>query len=87
MRNGKKTLRWFLYAALSVGTAWVSLMGYNQVMLARSEKTLDLSTWLPKKEIMELMRLHGTDVLKVTQDKVYILRNSKWVPVMDRHQG
>jgi hypothetical protein len=87
MRNGKKAARWFLYAALFVGTAGVSLMGYHQVIQVREEKTLDLTTWVPKKRIVQLMQFHGTDGLKVTQDEVFILRDSRWVPVMKRRSG
>lgn len=87
MRNGKKAARWFLYAALTVGTACVSLMGYEQVMQVRSEKTLDLTTWVSKKRIAQLMQFHGTDGLKVTRDEVFILRDSRWVPVMKRRSG
>jgi hypothetical protein len=69
---------------LCVGAACVSIMGYNQVMLGRSEKALDLSTWLPKQQIIQLMRFHGADGLKITQDEVFILRDSRWVPVLKR---
>jgi len=87
MRNAGKTIRRVLYSALFLGTALVSVMGYRQVMLTRSERTLDLSTWLPKKQIMHLMNVHGADGLKITQDEVYIYRGEKWIPVMKRHQG
>ncbi|MBE0569900.1 MAG: hypothetical protein IH576_04585 [Deltaproteobacteria bacterium] len=84
MKSLRIAIRWVLYAGLCVGAALVSLMGYDQVMLARSEKALDLSTWLPKGQIIQLMRFHGTDGLKVTQDEVFIFRDSRWVPVMKR---
>ncbi|MBP2674092.1 MAG: hypothetical protein H6Q84_932 [Deltaproteobacteria bacterium] len=84
MRKLMKSMRYMLYPALFLGGVLVSLMGYDQVMTARSEKTLDRTTWLPKKEIVHLMRLHGTDGLKVTQDEVYILRDSTWIPVRKR---
>jgi hypothetical protein len=87
MKKLIKTTRYILYPALFLGTVLVSLMGYDQVMTARSEKTIDLSTWLPKKEIVHLMRLHGTDGLKVTQDEVFILRDSRWIPVRKRDRG
>lgn len=80
MRKAKRTL----YIALFLFTAWVSVMGYRQVMLARSEKTVDLSTWLPKREIVRLMRYHGADGMQITQDAAYIYRDAKWVVVLKR---
>ncbi len=72
MKNNRKIISYMLYVALFVGTLWVSHMGYDQVVNARSEKTLDLATWLPKERINHLMRFHGTDVLKITADEVFI---------------
>jgi len=87
MKSKMKTIRYMLYFALFLCAVWVSVMGYNQVVLARSEKTPDLTTWLPKKEIAQLMRFHGTDILKVTHDAVFIPRGSEWVLVLRRDQG
>jgi hypothetical protein len=33
------------------------------------------------------MQYHGTDVLKITRDEVYIFRGSKWIPVLKRVHG
>lgn len=87
MRYVIRQIRWILYTALFLCAAWVSYMGHHQVQLARSERTLDLDTWLPKKEIVRLMRYHGTDGMKITQDVVYIHRGAKWIPVMKRNEG
>jgi hypothetical protein len=87
MRTGTRQVRWIFYTALFVCAAWVSLMGYRQVTLARSEKLHDVSTWVPKTEIVRLMRFHGTDGLKITQDEVFIYRGEKWIPVRKRNRG
>ena len=79
--------RWIVRIVLLLCTVWVSVMGYRQVMLARSEKNIDLSTWLPKKEIVRLMRYHGADGMKITRDEVYIFRDDKWVLVLKRDRG
>ena len=86
MKNSRKIISYMVYIALFVGTVMVSHMGYNQVMLTRSEKALDLATWLPKKEITQLMRFHGTDIMKITQDAVFIPHGTQWVPVLRRDQ-
>ena len=75
------------YFVLSLSAIVVVSMGYGQVMMVRSEVPADSSTWLPKHQILELMRFHGADVLKVTQDEVFISRDSKWIPVMKRDRG
>lgn len=84
MKNIKKAIIYAVYVALVLGTAWVSSMGYSQIATARSERFLDLATWLPEKQVARLMRFHGTDVLKVTPDAVFIPRGSEWVPVLKR---
>jgi len=83
MRKAKRIFN----IALFLCTVWVSVMGYRQIMLARSDKTLDLSTWLAKEEIVRLMRYHGTDGMKITPDGAYIFRDAKWILVMKRGQG
>jgi TRAP-type C4-dicarboxylate transport system permease small subunit len=83
----RKACSWVLCIALLGCAAWVSIMGYRQIMLTRSEKLNDLSTWLPKTEIVRLMRYHGADGLKITQDEVYIFRGEKWIPVWKRPRG
>ena len=76
--------RWFLYIVLFLCSVWVCRMGYGQIAAAHSDPIPDLTTWLPKQEIVRLMRYHGADVLKVTHDEVFISRDSKWIPVMKR---
>jgi len=87
MKKTRKTLSYIFYLALSFGVVVVASMGYEQVMTARLEASGDMSTWLSKQQIKELMRFHGADVLKVTQDEVFISRDSKWVSVMKRDRG
>jgi hypothetical protein len=87
MKKYGSTINRVLFTLLFLCAAGVSLVGYNRLMGTRTAKNLDLTTWLPKKEIVHLMRFHGTEALKITQDEVYIRRNSKWIPVMKRSQG
>ena len=87
MRNGMRALRWVVRVAIFVCAAWVFFMGYRQVLLVRSEQMEDRATWLPKHEIVRLIRYHGADVLKITQDEVYIFRGERWIPVRKRSQG
>ena len=84
MKNILKTAKYMVYIALFLGAAWVSTMGYDQVTAARSERALDPTTWLTRQQIDRLMRFHGTDILKVTPDAVFIPRGADWVPVLQR---
>ncbi len=86
MKKTMKTARYACYIALFLGTVWVSSMGYSQVVAERSERSLDLATWLSKKQVTRLMRFHGTDILKVTSEEVFIPRGSEWVLVLRRDQ-
>lgn len=82
-----RKMQWLIYIALIVSTVCVSSMGYRQVMSVRTDKELDLSTWVPKQEIVRLMRYHGADGMKITRDAVFIFRNAQWIPVMKRNRG
>ena len=87
MKKTRKILSFIFYLALLLSAVVVTSMGYEQVMAVRSEVPDNLTTWLPDKQIKELMRFHGADVMKVTQDEVFIARDSKWVLVMKRDRG
>ena len=65
---------------------WVCRMGYHQVVAADSDAVPDLNTWLPKHEIVRLMRYHGADGMMVTPEAAYIMRNSAWIPVLKRQE-
>jgi len=76
-----------LYTLLFLCAVWISGVAYNQIMAIKAERTLDLTDWVSRKQTESLMRYHGTDALKITKDRVYIWRDSSWVPVLKRGQG
>ncbi|MEW6719489.1 MAG: hypothetical protein AB1346_03470 [Thermodesulfobacteriota bacterium] len=82
-----RKMLWLLYIALVVSTVCVFSMGYRQVTLVKADKVFDLTSWVPKKEIVRLMRYHGADGMKITRDAVFIFRNAQWIPVMKRDPG
>jgi hypothetical protein len=87
MKKYGSTINRVLFILLFLCAAGVSLMGYNQFMGTRTAKNPDMTTWLHEREIVYLMRFHGTEALKITQDEVYIRRNGNWIQVMKRSQG
>jgi hypothetical protein len=85
MRNGHWSIRFALYTVLFLCTAWVSLIGLSRFALYVGE--VSDRCWVSETQVLHLMEYHGTDVLKITRDEVYIFRGSKWVPVLKRGQG
>jgi hypothetical protein len=86
MRNGNWKVRFALYTVLFLCIAWGTLVGYSRFVIQDARNPNRVS-WVPKAQVLQLMEYHGTDVLKITQDEVYIFRGSKWIPVFKRAQG
>jgi|GEM_PF-1441480 len=40
-----------------------------------------VTTWLSKEKASELMRYHGANGIMITEDRVYIKRDSRWICV------
>lgn len=85
MRKSHWTIRLALYSVYFLATAWVSLVGFSKLVLYRAE--IADRTWVPEMQIRQLMQYHGTGVLKITRDEVFIYRGSRWTPVLKRGQG
>ena len=65
---------------------WLPLLGYVHFVESR-EWTKVAENWLSGEEIRHLMRHHGAPVLKITRDRVYIFRESRWISVRKRAEG
>jgi len=87
MKKGELILWRTLYSVLFLCAVWISHMAYNQIMAIKADRTLDRIDWVSSQQTRRLMRFHGTDALKITRDKVYIWRDSMWIPVLKRGQG
>lgn len=85
MRNRHWTIRTAVFTVLFLCAAWASLVGFSRFALYLGE--ISDRSWVPETQVQQLMEYHGTDVLKITRDEVYILRGSKWVPVLKRIHG
>jgi hypothetical protein len=85
MRNRHWTIRFAVYIVLLLCTAWGSILGFSRFALYLGE--VADRTWVPDTQVQHLMQYHGTDVLKITRDEVYIFRGSKWIPVLKRVHG
>jgi len=85
----------FLMKRLAAGAActlvlllaiWLPLLAYVHCDEMKGWKDI-ASSWVTGEEIRHLMRHHGAAVLKITQDRVYIWRESRWIPVRKRTQS
>ena len=87
MRKGRYTIRRVVFTLMFLFAAWLPLVGYAHFMETKAERTLSPTTWVTGTEIQHLMKFHGTNVLKITDDQVLIWRTGKWIPVLERHHG
>jgi len=87
MKKIESTVWRTLYILIFFCGLWVSQMAYNQITTTKSERPLDPIDWVSTKQTEQLMRYHGTDALMITEEKVYIWRDSEWIPVLERGQG
>jgi hypothetical protein len=71
------------YMLVVVVSLWLPLLAYVHYDGIREWKGVAAS-WLSGEETRKLMRYHGAPVLKVTQDRAYIWRESRWIPVRKR---
>lgn len=74
---------WTLVALLAL---WLPMLAYVHCDAMKAWKDV-APAWVTGEETRQLMRYHGTAVLKITQDRVYIWRESRWIPVRKRTQG
>ena len=65
---------------------WLPLLAYVHCDGVKEWKAV-AATWISGEETRRLMRYHGAAVLKITQDRVYIWRESRWIPVHKRNQS
>lgn len=65
---------------------WLPLLAYVHCDGMKEWKSVAAS-WVTGEETRHLMRFHGAAVLKITQDRVYIWRESRWIPVRKRTQS
>jgi len=63
---------------------WLPLLAFVHYLEITVGKDISKVMWITRADSLRLMRYHGTHGLKVTHDRVYIWRDSRWIPVMKR---
>ncbi len=76
----KSFLEFWLLGAILLFFVLFSLPGYGQAPVAYQEDPY-VTTWLSKTKARQIMRYHGANAIKITEDRVYILRDGRWICV------
>ena len=66
---------------------WLPIVASVHYLEMKKGKDLAEPMWITRTEGLRLMRYHGTNGLKITQDRVYIWQDSKWIQVLKRKQA
>lgn len=66
---------------------WLPFVAFVHFLMMEVRKDLAGSMWITRAESLRVMRYHGTYGLKVTDDKVFIRRDSRWIEVLKRKEG
>ena len=66
---------------------WLPLVAFVQYLETATGKEILEPMWITRAESLRLMRYHGTNALKVTRDRAYIRRDSRWIQVLERGVG
>lgn len=78
------SVKWVVVMMGFVLALWLPLMASVHYLEMKAVKDRGDVTWINRTETLRLMRYHGTCGLKITDDRVYIWRDSKWIQVMKR---
>ncbi len=84
MKKIESFVKWFVVILGYVLVLWFSLLTSVHYLEKQFEDDLAEPMWLSRTESLRLMRYHGTNGLKITNDRVYIFRDGKWIPVIKR---
>lgn len=83
-RLAKRLAAWAACAIVGVLALWLTLLAHVHYGGMKECRRV-AEGWVTGEETRRLMQYHGAAVLKITQDHVYILRESRWIPVRKRN--
>lgn len=78
------SMKWVLVMLGFLLALWLPIVAsfHSPKVMAGNERVEPL--WVTSTERLRLARYHGTHALKITDERVYIRRNSKWISVLKR---
>jgi len=84
MEKIASTVKWVLVMLGFLLVLWLPLFASMNYPQEEAEKGRAETLWIDRSERLRLARYHGTHALKITDEVVYIWRDSKWVSVLKR---
>ena len=87
MERLETAVKWVAVVLGVMLALWLPLVASVRHFELAAAKDLAASMWITRAESLRLMRYHGTYGLKVTHDRVYIRRDSRWIQVLERREG
>ena len=80
-KPGKRSfLELWLLGATLLFFVLFSLPGSRQSSVPFQEDPY-VTSWLSKTKARQIMRYHGANAIKITEDRVYIMRDGRWICV------
>jgi hypothetical protein len=87
MKNIASSVKWFVVIVGFLLALWLPLVASVHYLEMKEGKDPAEPLWITRTESLRLMDYHGTNGLKITQDRAYIWRDSKWIQVAKRKQA
>lgn len=84
MKRIASTASWVMVLLGFLLALWLPLMASVHYLEMKAREDIAKPMWITRAETLRLMRRHGTIGLKVTDDRVYIWRDSRWIQVLKR---
>jgi len=77
-------VKWVVVMAAFLLVLWLPLVASVFHLEWKTAKENADPLWITRSEGLRLMRYHGTNGLKITDDRIYIWQDSRWIQVVKR---
>ncbi len=77
-------MKWVVVMAAFLLALWLPLVASVHYLERKTAKELADPLWITRSEGIRLMRYHGTYGLKITDDRIYIWQDSRWIQIIKR---
>lgn len=78
-KAGSRTWIFFLVGLLLVRLLLIPPRSQGVAYVSREDP--NVTSWLSKAKARQIMQYHGANAIRITENRVYILRNSRWIYV------
>lgn len=77
-------MKWVVVMAAFLLALWLPLVASVHYLERKTAKEHSDPLWITRSEGIRLMRYHGTNGLKITDDRIYIWQDSRWIQIVKR---